>query len=549
MNDKDRIESSGEEFAPFIAEVGVMRMIILEQVDPLDLLRELLSNAAAKEVGATEIKIRYNIDDTGHIFEVIDNGCGMNYTRDLKNPGRLDRFFGLGLSAIVGYKGDEFSWKGLGSKLAYHSRGIVIDTVCANREAHRVEINEPWQTIERNLMPKPKIFHYRAEDGRPTGTSIRVIGHPPCRQDPPFSFEHIESYLRHRTFLGFTRKRDNPPHVTLAVLGAAKPLAFGFQELHEVDEASPPKGTLPISKTDSITKSGTNKTLTATLKGFITWDAEQYKLSDRQRNCGMVLSVRGIPYFRLDMEPYGSRSMSISNPGWKKCCLVLECDEIQEDMNISRSGLVDSERAALLKQLAAKMFQELEQSPRYLAFRQIPKERKNAIGAQQLGTKKKALESPNQKWVIWKNPKTGTIVSLCREPENELDTLIVLWKLEALNALPFKQYETLGHAGNGPDLIVHFQEDDQSNPERYVSIEAENRFRNYTRHGHTESLYPRVICWDIGSSPEMRLKQTDKSYKVIAEGKQGAVVHVFCIRKMDGISVVSKSELEDLLSC
>jgi hypothetical protein len=68
--------------------------------------------------------------------------------------------------------------------------------------------------------------------------------------------------------------------------------------------------------------------------------------------------------------------MGISNPGWKKCCLVLECDSIQEDMNISRSALVDSERVVLLKQATANMFQELEKSSEYLAFRQIPKKRK-----------------------------------------------------------------------------------------------------------------------------------------------------------------------------
>jgi hypothetical protein len=120
-----------------------------------------------------------------------------------------------------------------------------------------------------------------------------------------------------------------------------------------------------------------------------------------------------------------------------------------------------------------------------------------------------------------------------------------LWKLEALGALPFKMFETLGHAGNGPDLIVHFQEDEQSAPDRYTSIEAESKFYNYKPHGHTPSLYPRVICWDIGPSPKMRINSTDKKYKVIAENK-GLQVHVFCLRKMDGVEVVNKTDSKDL---
>jgi len=191
------------------------------------------------------------------------------------------------------------------------------------------------------------------------------------------------------------------------------------------------------------------------------------------------------------------------------------------------------------------MFQELEQSPDYLAFRQIPQKRKHVTNAEALVSKKIALESESQKWVIWKDPKTGHIRRLAREPENENDTLAILWKLEALGALPFKMFETLGHGGHGPDLIVHFQEDDQSAPDRYTSIEAESRFYNYTAHGHTPALYPRVICWDLGSSPKMRIKPTDKKYKLIAEGKN-LHVHVFCIRRMDGIEIVTKSQLDDL---
>ena len=69
----DRIESTGQEFDPVVHEISVMRQIILERVHPFDLLRELVSNAAAKEVGATEILIKYTVDDAGHVFEVTYN--------------------------------------------------------------------------------------------------------------------------------------------------------------------------------------------------------------------------------------------------------------------------------------------------------------------------------------------------------------------------------------------------------------------------------------------------------------------------------------------
>ena len=45
-------------------------------------------------------------------------------------------------------------------------------------------------------------------------------------------------------------------------------------------------------------------------------------------------------------------------------------------MNISRSGLVDSGDTLRLKEVLRELFQALESSPEYLAFRQIPKEEK-----------------------------------------------------------------------------------------------------------------------------------------------------------------------------
>src|SRR3989337_81236 len=164
----DIIKSQSKEIDPIINELSLMKQLIKERAHPLDLLRELISNSGAKEVEATEIKIKYTVDEEGHIFEVIDNGRGMGFTIDKLSPGRLDKFFGLGLSTIVGIKADEFSWKGLGSKLAYQSKRIEIDTWCGSGNAIKVEINEPWSSIDRNLIPRPKVFTYQPEEGKKT---------------------------------------------------------------------------------------------------------------------------------------------------------------------------------------------------------------------------------------------------------------------------------------------------------------------------------------------------------------------------------------------
>jgi hypothetical protein len=519
-----------------------MKQLIKERAHPLDLLRELVSNSGAKEVGATEIRIRYTVDDEGHIFEVRDDGCGMNYTNNQQLPGRLDKFLGLGLSNVVGVKSDEFSWKGLGSKLAYQSRKIEIETWCGTGPAIRLEVNEPWSTLERNLRPKPKVYMIDPEEGQRRGTSVKVYGHPPHSAHQPFTIDAIRKFLLHRTFVGFTRVRDNKPRVFLSVLGQTEELDFGFPELRSL---AAKEGTAAVEERGEAANTGGTKRVHVTMKGLYTWDAEDYGLDRNQMNTGLILSVKGIPYFELDMEKYGSRSLRTANPGVKKCCLVLECDEIQEDMNIARSGLVDSEATDLLVTAASRIFARIESGKSYLAFRQIPETRKTIAGAGQLEDKKRGLEKEEQRWVTFQRSDGDQPVLLAREPENENDTLCMVWKLEALGALPFAKFQTLGHGGKGPDLLVHFQEDKSSSPERYATVEVESRFYNYKAHGHNPSQFVRILCWEIGKTPKKLITKTDKPYKSTVD-MEDFQLHIYSLRLMPGIRVLSRKELRKL---
>lgn len=123
-------------------EIALFKNLIKQRAHPLDLVRELLSNAEASQVGATRIEISYTKDREGHVFEVKDDGCGMNFTGRRDIPGRLDKFLGLGLSSIGGMDADEFSWQGLGSKLSYQSRRVEIHTRFAKQPLYQVTVAE-----------------------------------------------------------------------------------------------------------------------------------------------------------------------------------------------------------------------------------------------------------------------------------------------------------------------------------------------------------------------------------------------------------------------
>lgn len=319
---------------------------------------------------------------------------------------------------------------------------------------------------------------------------------------------------------------------------------FGFPEYRSLADLSR-EGTVVIDPPVVVERNlpGKNKGLLVLLIGFYTWDESSFNLADVHLNTGLILSVNGIPYFALDMRQLGSGQLAVANPGVGKCCLVMECDGIQTEMNISRSGLVDSELTDHFKKLAAEAIQLVENTQRHRDFRQVPAVRKDRKSAVQLRERKIELERSDQPWVYWQPTDDSRPVRLLRQPENETDTLAILWKLEALSALPFHTLETLAYSGTGADLVVHFQEDENSNPERYATMEAEYQFFNFKEHKHPIPQFPTVICWDISTKPRLSVKKTAKPYKFVVQ-LDDTMLRIFALSKMPGVFVATDDELK-----
>jgi hypothetical protein len=521
----------------YFQEISLMRQIIRERVNPLDLLRELISNAAAREVQASNIWIRcYPHPEDIYVFEVEDDGIGMDYS-DSPQAGhfaRLNRFLSLGISSIIGEKSDEFAWKGLGSKMAFHSSRLEVITYTGEAPVRKVEVNAPWETITAGRRPRPRIYEMEPSTSQRRGTKIVVHGHPPDVKRE-YTFSQVRDYLLHRTFVGFTRARENPPIIHLAVGNNKETLEVGFPVLKRMSGDSG-SSTRFVEIQEVATVPGTNSSLRISLKGLYSVEASRFGLAEESGNTGLILSVLGIPYFDLGLETYagGRRGLGL-NPSAKNCCLIVECDQIREEMNIGRSAINDSAVKETFDRAVSSLLRRVAESDEYKSFVTYTKREKEIRGAETLDVRKRKLERPEQRWVYLVG-STGERKRLHREPENEHDTLAILWKMEALGALPFHQFESLEHGSSGADIIAHFRENRESNPERFVTIEAESIFTNYKVHGHNPSQMPIVVCWDIGKSRQVKLKDTNVSWKFIAEvGDVG--VRVFAVARMPGIQV------------
>lgn len=515
----------------FAHEAVLIRQLVQERAHPLDLLRELISNCAAREVGATEIKIVcYEHPDYGWVFQVQDNGVGMNYVGDVVRPGRLDRFLALGLSSIAGLQSDEFSYKGLGSKLAFQSRFVEIETWTGQGLFYKVTINEPWETLKLGRKPKPKIYETEPEPNQKKGTKITVFGHPP-HAEKTFSFEEIKNYLLHRTFVGFTRFRPNSPTITLSVGQRTESLNVGFPVLMNI-EGTAPEGTVFIRNTEKAeTIRGTSKAVRVTLNGLYSLDAYKFGVYQETGSIGVILSVKGIPYFQMDLEKYtgGRRGLGIV-PSAKNVCIIAECDDVQNAMNISRSALNDTPERDAFERCLKSLMKDIEDSKNWKNLLAISKKRKDIIGAQTLNERKRKLQSADQEWVYYEGRR------IHRKPENEYDTFAILWKLEGMKKLPFYGFESLEHGSSGADIIVDLQETEVSEPEHYITIEGESILTHFKKHEHNPSQMRTIICWDIGKSRKVRLKETELPYKLRSE-IDDMPVRIYVLSRISGIKI------------
>lgn len=86
-------------------------------------------------------------------------------------------------------------------------------------------------------------------------------------------------------------------------------------------------------------------------------------------------------------------------------------------------------------------------------------------------------------------------------PSNENEVLVLLSKLEALNALPFHAFTLWEYTARaGIDAIASYQIEDVDVPSQLIAVEVEHYFENFFDHEHPHHQVNMVICWDFRDS-------------------------------------------------
>lgn len=184
---------------PKVNEVNEFLEIASDFEDPLELIRESLSNSY--DANATRVDITIRSTPKGSDIIIEDDGDGMNH-RDLES------FFDLGNSR----KTDSIGYKGHGTKIFYKSDQIRVNTTKDGTTLNAV-MDDPWKKLNNRILPEYEVSESEAPQNR-TGTYIRISGFKSGQGFSPeeLTYTKIEHYLKWKTIAGSTAHYFDDEH-------------------------------------------------------------------------------------------------------------------------------------------------------------------------------------------------------------------------------------------------------------------------------------------------------------------------------------------------
>lgn len=541
MVEVEPIEEESEEHRIHVDPVGVISEVLNNISDGREAIRELLSNAAAKEVQAKHIDVRVYPSEKGLSFTVEDDGVGMNYTKNPQNPGRLDKFLNIAQGKQSGQLSDEFGAKGFGTVLLHNAREVEVQTWDGGEYSHRIVINEPRDTIlEHKKLVKPLVYSIRADPLRKRGTKVTVKGWNEQENiTKEFKLEELEKYLRYHTVVGYTRVNSRDvflPDIVVNVGNVKKTLKPGFIYISS-DNPRDTK-TVVFPPKEILKENSKGRNVTVAIKGGVTTDTKKFGLTEDTG--GVWVSVNGIPYFKLFTNKY-ARKIGLVDDFIR---FVVECDEIR--LNMSRNQITDDENYEAFEEALQDYFSKLRNDPRLQKFIRDYRRQINIATQEEMIRKKDELLSPEQRFVWYKNRM------LIAEPKSEQDVAALLWILEGMkDALPFTHFRTLQYPGyrNGIDLLIDIQEDAQSEKRYCVYAELEKNFSGLIKHEHDISQMTFAFCWKVDTMKPSygTIQKTKKPWKY-AYSVSDTNITIFEISSLPDMFVGTKGEAKNFYS-
>lgn len=171
-------------YIPKVKEVSIFKEIAQNIVNPLEIIREGISNCYDAEAKNIYISVKRRIENGIFYLEIKDDGKGM----DLET---VHKFFNLGDSA----KDLGIGEKGLGTKTYYKSNKITVYTQMKNGVAYKVIMDQPWNKLIKGDMPSYNVEQLKDIEEK-IGTTIVIENYYIDNPEKYFNYETIKDYIQ-----------------------------------------------------------------------------------------------------------------------------------------------------------------------------------------------------------------------------------------------------------------------------------------------------------------------------------------------------------------
>lgn len=165
-----------------VNQVSLYREIAKNLVNPLEVIREAISNCHDAQAKEIEIEISRG-NDNEMVIRISDDGTGMDEEG-------FQRFFNLGDSKK---KENLIGQKGLGTKTYFRSKKILVDSQTTNQRLRAV-MESPWETLNSNQLPEYELTTLEKEPGM-DGTKITIEDYQIDIPEKYFNFSTLKDYM------------------------------------------------------------------------------------------------------------------------------------------------------------------------------------------------------------------------------------------------------------------------------------------------------------------------------------------------------------------
>jgi Signal transduction histidine kinase, nitrate/nitrite-specific len=178
-------------FIPKVKEVSIFKEIAHNIINPLEIIREAISNSFDAE--ALNIYIDICRNNNGDFLIIIkDDGKGMDIDA-------IHKFFNLGDSNKNNLGIGE---KGLGTKTYYKSDLISVITKIKNKKVYKAEMANPWQKLNEGIIPQYTIEVFNEKFEFKSGTMVIMKNYKIDNPEKYFNCETIKDYIQWFTAAG-----------------------------------------------------------------------------------------------------------------------------------------------------------------------------------------------------------------------------------------------------------------------------------------------------------------------------------------------------------